>query len=125
MRVVLVTGSRYLKSDVEYQRLANALKELDPKLVIHGDAPGADTMAKEWAEYHDVFCLPFPAQWDELGKRAGPERNKAMVRVAIELVDYGHEVIVAAFPIANSKGTIHCMNEASKAGLDVRRWDKL
>ena len=52
--------------------------------VISGNAIGVDRLGERWA---DIWCKPLiempvtPAEWNRLGKRAGPMRNKRMAEV--------------------------------------------
>jgi hypothetical protein len=59
--------------------------------VIEGDAHGADRMAGEWARRHGVENTKFCADWDRLGRKAGPIRNQLML-------DEGRPDLVVAFP---------------------------
>ena len=47
--------------------------------VIHGNAKGADFLARAWAIYCGVKHTPFDADWNGLGKAAGSIRNQAML----------------------------------------------
>ena len=52
--------------------------------IIEGEATGADTLAKKYAEERGYILHPFPADWDKYGKAAGPKRNKKMHEFAAE-----------------------------------------
>jgi predicted Rossmann-fold nucleotide-binding protein len=56
------------------------------KLVIHGGARGADTLAGEYARNHGIQEVVCPANWNHFGKRAGYERNKAMLLLKPDMV---------------------------------------
>jgi hypothetical protein len=93
-------------------------------VVVHGHCrTGADHWADRWANEHLVEVERHPADWS-LGKSAGYRRN-------IEMVDAGAEVCLAFLnpcqkPLCQhlglhySHGTVHCMNQARKAGIEVR-----
>lgn len=51
-------------------------------MVVCGMADGADRSGKLWAEHHGLGVIPFPAEWDKYGKRAGFIRNKEMAKCA-------------------------------------------
>lgn len=73
-------------------RVSEVLYLLRPALIIHGAAPGADTLADDWARDHGVPTLPFPAQWRGYGRRmAGFARN-------VKMLHEGRPTLVAAFP---------------------------
>jgi len=68
--------------------------------VIEGEAKGADTFGRLWAEARGVPVEAYPAGWAQYGHRAGPIRNKQML-------SEGKPNLVVAFhnDIENSKGT--------------------
>lgn len=47
--------------------------------IIQGGAKGADALAKEWANLRNVGVTQVDADWNRLGKRAGPARNQTML----------------------------------------------
>ena len=49
-------------------------------VIIHGNARGADLLADQYAREKTIRVLPFPADWDLHGRRAGPIRNSALLR---------------------------------------------
>lgn len=121
MRVALVTGSRNWPDPVF---VWNVLNQKGPDLVIHGACPtGADDHTKEWCFKTQTPQILMPAQWDKYGKSAGPNRNMGMCDMAKSMMLCGHEVIVLAFPMEDSKGTIHCMDYARKIGLEVKVYE--
>lgn len=87
-----------------------ALAKLDISLLIHGDAPGADTLAGLYAADHGIDCVAFPANWERHGPAAGPMRNQRMLEVA-------KPELVIAFP--GGKGTADMVRRARKAGVPV------
>lgn len=56
-----------------------ALSALPRTAVIEGEAKGADTMARQWAQFYRVPVVSFPAAWKTWGRRAGPLRNERML----------------------------------------------
>ena len=80
---LLVTGGRdFADREFVWSRLDRANAKRAVLLLIHGDATGADTLAREWAEARDVCHAPVPvspADWRRLGPRAGPLRNQSMI----------------------------------------------
>lgn len=84
----------------------------NPLVVIHGGAKGADRMAKDWALEKGCDLVPFPAEWEKYGRKAGPIRNQRML-------DEGKPDIVLAFPDKDSVGTWDMVKRAQKAGLEV------
>lgn len=78
-------------------------------VVVHGDAPGADRYAAQWARLHDVPVEAFPADWSRFGRAAGPLRNAAILVSGIDLV--------IAFP--GGAGTADMCKRAQVAGVSV------
>ena len=91
--------------------------EIQPSVVIHGCAKGADSMAGRAARKFSIPVLEFPALWDKYGKGAGPIRNQQML-------DEGKPDYVLAFhdDLEHSKGTRDMVNRAKKAGIPVEVW---
>jgi hypothetical protein len=88
--------------------------------VLHGACPtGVDAWTQEICESAGITVKGFPADWDSLGKRAGPERNIRMVGLVASWLALGHTAQVIAFP--GGSGTAHCADTAEKCGLDVSR----
>lgn len=108
MRVLVCGGRSYGKRLTMYAELDKLLADIE--VLIHGAAPGADTVADQWAESRGVPRQPFPAKWKELGKRAGPVRNAQM------LAD-GKPDVVIAFP--GGDGTDDMVKKARAAGVRV------
>lgn len=78
---LLVCGGRDF-NDVPY--LCHVLDRLHSQtpitLIIEGEQRGADILAREWAKLRGIPFIPFPANWDRLGKAAGIFRNRTMLR---------------------------------------------
>jgi hypothetical protein len=95
---VLVTGARVVSPRVV--------------VVVQGECPygGVDLVAKKWAEGSPgVASEGHPAEWDRLGRRAGPVRNAHMVSLGAD--------VCLAFPAKGSRGTWDCLQRAVDAGI--------
>ena len=102
---VLVTGSRKW---TDREAIFEVLDRLNPDVVIHGGALGADSIAHVWRKKHGrVAHVYFPDY--SLGKGAPLARNKQMVKVA----DY-----VVGFPMTGSRGTWFTLSYAEKCGVE-------
>jgi len=82
-------------------------------VVIQGEATGADSWAKKWAEINEIDTLDFPADWDTHKKAAGFIRNKQML-------DEGKPELVIAFKGGN--GTAMMIDIAKKANVPVKEY---
>lgn len=82
-------------------------------LVIHGAARGADTIAGEVARQEGLEVEAHRADWDVLGKAAGPIRNREMLD---RLPDF---VVAFHADLSKSKGTADTVREARRRGILV------
>ena len=109
---ILVTGSRDWDDTLRISvALYNAWKRLGfhkGATLVHGDAPGADTIARDIWRDNGLIDEPHPADWSQ-GKSAGPRRNQQMVDLGADLC--------LAFPKGKSAGTRHCIRAAQQAGI--------
>lgn len=115
MKVVCITGSRRWTDRAAIERvLAGA------ELLIVGDCPtGADRIATDIAREWDIIAAVYKADWETLGKYAGPNRNEAVAaRAALERA-YHMDVSAHAFLMADSKGTVDCLNRLRVHGFNV------
>lgn len=78
--------------------------------VVSGTARGVDRLGEILAHKEGFPIKEFPADWDNLGKRAGYVRNAQMA-------EYGDALI--ALWDGESKGTKHMIDLAYKAGIEV------
>lgn len=106
---VIVCGGRNYDDRKTMDRIMVALFADGPWTVVHGDARGADRMAGELANWYGLTVEAFPADWDALGKSAGPDRNRRMLAAGADLV--------LAFP--GGWGTAHMVSIAREAGVPV------
>lgn len=85
-------------------------------LLIEGGAPGADFMARKFAEWMKIPTKTFKADWDRHGRAAGPIRNTQMLME-------GRPDLVVAFE--GGKGTANMVEQAKAAGVKVLIADKI
>lgn len=108
MRVV-VTGSR---GWTKLGPILHALSKLPlDTIIVHGGAKGADALAEDAAKQLGMTTEVHFAEWERLGRSAGPNRNEQMLDSKPDLV--------LAFWDGSSRGTKHCIEGARKRGLPV------
>ena len=112
MRVLVCGGRDFKGRDALFFALNAIHAGSRIGVVIHGNAPGADSLADEWAEVHGVIRLPYPADWAKHGRAAGPIRNALMMRD-------GKPDLVVAFP--GGRGTRNMVEKAREAGVSVMK----
>lgn len=123
--LILACGSRHYTDRLAIRRaLLNYWPSEDGLALIHGAARGADTLAAE--EFQGIYdeasrslgqdCRPapiraFPADWDRLGRAAGPARTRQML-------DEQPGVVLA---FGEGRGTDFAVTEARRRGIQVVR----
>src|SRR6266576_655260 len=107
---VLVCGSRHLQ---DYELLKETLDGYRLTEIIHGKARGADTLAGDYGRSNNIEVREFPAEWDKYGRGAGPIRNSQMLKE-------GKPDLVIAFLAPDSRGTQNMIDQARKAGVEVK-----
>lgn len=113
---VLITGDRNWS---DLQKVIDALADLlSGSIVVHGAAPGADTIAATVADMMGLEVVPFPAEWTKYGHPAGPIRNRQMLKEGgpFDLI------IVFHSDLSKSKGTKDMVNICIAAGYTSDRF---
>lgn len=109
-RVLVCGGRNYDRWPEVRDTLNNARDVRGVSLIITGGASGADRLAERWAQHERIPVCVFPANWQFLGRKAGPLRNQAML-------DFAKPHLVVAFP--GGRGTEDMVNRAIAAGLPI------
>jgi hypothetical protein len=110
MRVLVCGGRDYDDRDALFAALDRLHAEHHFSAVIAGGARGADTLAAQWAEHRGIAAEIYMAEWERLGRKAGPIRNQRMLTE-------GRPDLVVAFP--GGTGTAGMMGIARQAGVEV------
>lgn len=112
--VVLVTGGRHYGNRPAVFAKLDALAKIHGSLfVVEGGSTGADKFAREWraSRLHPGKSYKVSqAEWDRLGKAAGPIRNGRML-------DEAAPDLVVDFP--GGTGTADMVAKAHAAGVPV------
>ncbi len=85
-------------------------------VLIEGESPGADALARQWAERSGIPVERYHADRERHGARASPLRNSRML-------EQGRPDYVLAFPtttLADSPGTLDMVTRSRAAGVAVR-----
>lgn len=92
----LICGGRKFSDEAMFDDVMRQLVGMFglPSKVVHGNAPGADTLADRWAKRMALEVVACPADWHKHGKAAGPIRNEDM------LMDHNPNRVIA-FPGRN------------------------
>jgi hypothetical protein len=83
---ILVTGGRDFTDQGMLERTLQEVYEFTDgtAVLVHGGAPGADSLAGEWWSSHGGTTEIHPANWEAYGKAAGPVRNQEMLDSGID-----------------------------------------
>ena len=105
----IIAGSRnFTNIKLAYDTLAEYKDKI--KVVLCGEAKGADTIGRQWAEENHIPIRSYPADWQKYPTAAGYVRNKQMG-------DYGDELV--AFWDGVSPGTNDMITYMKKLGKKV------
>ena len=110
MKVIVCGGRNYSDKAFLYSFMDVGLTIKGLHIIV-GGAPGADSLAEQWARDRGVPFTTVKADWSKYGKAAGPLRNRRM----LEMLGYGDRVI--AFPGGN--GTANIVKIAKMAQIPV------
>lgn len=102
-----IVGSRTFN---DYAYLCSILEWYTIRSIVSGGAKGADSLAKRYANEHNLTILEFIPDWNKLGKSAGYKRNEQIVNACDEVI---------AFWDGQSKGTAHTIKIAQDRGIPV------
>jgi hypothetical protein len=99
---IIIAGGRDFKDWDMFQGYMSTLPPwISINEVVSGGATGADALGETWAKMMNIPCKVFNAEWERLGRKAGPMRN-------VEMSIYGDGLI--AFWDGKSKGTAHMIS---------------
>lgn len=106
---LLVCGGRHYVNGVHVRATLDRLHAERPiTVVVNGGADGADRLARQWADGAQIQVHTYRANWQKLGKAAGPERNLRMLRES-------KPDLVVAFP--GGRGTVNMLDLTRRAGV--------
>jgi hypothetical protein len=107
-RVAIIGSRSYPRPDLVAVFVATLPEDA---VIVSGGARGADIFAENAARARGLETLIFPADWENLGRRAGPIRNQ-------QIIDHADSVV--AFWDGRSRGTLHSLALARRANLPIQ-----
>ena len=126
---VVVTGGRNFSDESLVRWALDSLHlTFTIRLLIHGDATGADRLCASWATSNDVACRPMPANWSDVSvpdaviryRRNGTPYNVlAGFQRNQEMIDIAGPNYAVAFP--GGKGTDDMCKRINQARILL--WD--
>ena len=115
---IIIAGSRTLddRKDVIMKHLDKLLYDKQIDYIISGKARGADSIGEEWAKVNNVNVIECPADWKNLGRKAGPIRNEYMSTLATHLIAFQD----CRENEQGSNGTNHMIRIATKKNIPTK-----
>lgn len=106
---VIVCGGRNFQNKLWINSHLDNIKITE---LAHGGANGVDSIAGEWAKENGIPVTVFTADWDSLGRAAGPIRNRRM------LEEFRPDIVIA-FMYGSGNGTKNMAIQAKELGVGV------
>lgn len=78
-------------------------------IIVSGGARGADKLGERFAAEYGFPVEKYVADWERIGRGAGPARNAQMAKIAN---------LVVAFPVGKSRGTRNMIKQAEKRNVE-------
>ena len=82
---VIIAGTRDV-SDMRCLLKALEVTAFQVSTILSGGARGIDTLAYQYGKRHNIPVELYPADWDNLGRAAGPIRNDQMAEAGDALI---------------------------------------
>lgn len=112
---IVVAGCRdFCDYDAAKEYIDECLGELSENgdiVFVSGACRGADMLGERYAREHGFEIERYPAQWELLGKSAGPVRNRKMAEISDLIICFWDGV---------SRGTRSIIDYAEKIGKTVK-----
>ena len=111
---LLVAGSRgFTDYELLCDQIDRIAMEYNDLIIVEGEAPGADLLARRYAEERKITYIPMPALWKRddgtTDKGAGFKRNENMVRIVNKALYFWD---------MESPGTKDCIQRAKAHNLN-------
>ena len=87
MNIIIAGGRDFNNYKLLCERLDYFFKNITP-VIVCGEAKGADSLGRKYAEEHGLQIISMPADWKRYGKSAGFRRNGEMAKIADALVAF-------------------------------------
>jgi len=88
MRVIVAGGRWLCPTEPLIVKCMEVLGRIGATCILCGDCNGGDMIGLEAGKRMNITIEHYPADWDKLGRAAGPIRNQQMVDVADALVAF-------------------------------------
>lgn len=87
---LIIAGSRQIDETEAFKEIADILARSNSPIagvteIVSGTAAGPDRAGEAFGKANNIPVKRFPADWNNLGKRAGPIRNREMALYADKL----------------------------------------
>ena len=110
-RVAVIGSRRFPNPEVIVAYVSNLPADT---ILVSGGAEGTDTIAEQAARARSLSVEIYAADWERLGRKAGPIRNQQIVEASD---------LVVAFWDGGELGTLNTVMRAVEAKREVRVFD--
>jgi hypothetical protein len=88
MKIIVAGGRDITDKNIVYKAIEIGRKFFEEEItwIVSGCCRGVDRFGEWWAKINNIPIEYFPADWDRLGRAAGPIRNKNMARFSDGLI---------------------------------------
>lgn len=111
MKVIIAGGREFYNYDLLELKCDKILSNVKDVEIVCGMAKGADQLGNIYASLKGFKVKKFPADWKNLGLKAGPIRN-------LEMANYADALII--FWDQKSSGSKDMIKQAKNKGLIIR-----
>jgi hypothetical protein len=111
MKVVIAGSRSFNDYSLLRRKMDHLLQNHSDITIISGTARGADKLGEKYAKEKGYDIIYKPADWDNLGKRAGYVRNEEMAKLAD---------VAVIFWDGESRGAKHMMDLCDKYNVNKR-----
>lgn len=105
---IIVAGGRDFN---DYPKLCYTLSKqfatVAEPVIVCGEARGADSLGRKYAEEFNIPILSYPAEWDKYGKSAGYKRNEQMAKVADTAIVFWDGMSRGSWHMINTMRRLH------------------
>ena len=88
MKIIVAGGREFNDYELMKRKLDHLFSRRNNIVVVCGEARGADSLGKRYAQEHGMEVISKPADWDRYGRTAGYRRNMEMGEIADALVAF-------------------------------------
>lgn len=110
MKIGIVGSRTFLDYELVKKALSEYLDKYEDLVIVSGGAKGADSLAEQFADDHNLQKIIFNPDWKKYGKIAGILRNRMIIK---------ESDMIIAFWDGKSRGTKSTISMAKQNDKEV------